>query len=361
MRLTVGDVLAQLRSEGLGTPAADPLARAALARSQADDAPWYLRAAVGFGAWIATAFLLGFLFTLVEPEDLSSIVVGLVLLPLAVWLRREAAGEFLRHGAVALALAGQGLVMAGVGEMTDSGTWVGAVGGLLSVALIWLMPDRIHRFLATVVGSISALVAVGAFRESVAYEVVTLALVALTGYVWRVGLGHRSDAAAEMLEPVGYGVIVALFLALSFSGATSAALIGELGESERIPHLGPLTTIGITAALGALGLAILDEHGVPRQSGLTFGTLAGVAALGLGALYSPGVVAGAAVLALAFDRRNRVLMGLGIVGLFVFGSMYYYSLALTLLEKSGVLIGTGLLFLAVRSRLPRAPDPETTR
>ena len=56
----------------------------------------------------------------------------------------------------------------------------------------------------------------------------------------------------------------------------------------------------------------------------------------------------------SFDRRNRVLLGLAIVFLLVFGSMYYYSLHLTLLEKSAVLAGSGALLLAIRQRI--APD-----
>ena len=54
---------------------------------------------------------------------------------------------------------------------------------------------------------------------------------------------------------------------------------------------------------------------------------------------------------LAFDRRNPVLLGLGVLFLLVFASVFYYSLNLTLLEKSGVLVGSGVLLFAVRRAL----------
>jgi uncharacterized membrane protein len=83
----------------------------------------------------------------------------------------------------------------------------------------------------------------------------------------------------------------------------------------------------------------------------------GALALGASASSSPGIVAGAAVLILAFDRRNPVLVGMAVVFLLVFGAAYYYNLDLTLLEKSGVLVGSGLLLLAIRSRLvPRGSE-----
>ena len=63
---------------------------------------------------------------------------------------------------------------------------------------------------------------------------------------------------------------------------------------------------------------------------------------------------------LGFDRRNPLLIELAVAYLLVFGAMYYYSLDLTLLEKSGILVGSGALCLAVRALLgaPRAARSE---
>jgi hypothetical protein len=293
-------------------------------------------------------------------DGASMIVLGLPLAAIAVWVRRRATAEFVRQGSVALALVGQGLLIMGPAEAADSAPIAGAVGVLTSILLVRLVPDRVYRFLATVIGSVSGLVAVSGLREPIAHELAVIALVAAAAYVWRVGVRARDEETAAMLEPVGYGLVVSIFLALSFSGASAGGLSRELGTMRARAHLGPLTTLGITTALGALAVAVLAEHGATWRSRVGFATLAGVAALGLGALSSPGIVAGAAVLALAYDRRNPVLLGIGIVFLVGFGSLYYYSLSLTLLEKSGVLVGTGLLFLAIRSRLGERSSPETS-
>src|SRR5688500_20365112 len=101
--------------------------------------------------------------------------------------------------------------------------------------------------------------------------------------------------------------------------------------------LGPATTIGITLAFMALVWKIIDEHGASHSSAKSFAALAGVAALGAGALSSPGIVAGATALVLAFDRRNKVLLGLAVVFLPVFGSAYFYSLVFTILVNPVVI------------------------
>jgi uncharacterized membrane protein len=54
-----------------------------------------------------------------------------------------------------------------------------------------------------------------------------------------------------------------------------------------------------------------------------------------------------------FANGNRVLIGLGIAALVGYLSHYYYSLQATLLEKSVLLMCTGLVLLAARFALHR--------
>jgi uncharacterized membrane protein len=65
------------------------------------------------------------------------------------------------------------------------------------------------------------------------------------------------------------------------------------------------------------------------------------------------------VLVIGFANGNRVLAGLGIIAMLGYLSHYYYSLQITLLEKSAVLACTGIALLAARVALQRY-WPETT-
>lgn len=352
LQLRMRDVLAQLNAEGLATPGADDLIRAELRTESDDDMPWYVRIAVGLGAWIATWTLFGLIGALVGLDDaMTRLVLGLLLVSGAVVLRRGSHAEFLRQASVAAALAGHGLVLTGVGDLVDSAEFTGIAGVVLSALLIWLFPDRIYRFLSAMAGAVCWLVFAYAMELPYGFEIATLGLVALTAYVWRGKLRDLDPMTEEMLEPVKYALVVTLFGALLIGEAYHFGGGGPARDELQGVRLGPLTTIGITLALVALVWKIIDEQGASHGSVRSFAALAGAAALGAGALSTPGIVAGAAVLTLAFDRRDKVLLGMAVVFLLVFGSVYYYSLNLTLLEKSGVLAGSGVLLLAIRRRL----------
>jgi Domain of unknown function (DUF4401) len=352
VRRSVADVLAALRAEALATPDADAPARAALVAELRDDLPWYLRAAMGVGAWTATAFFLAFLMLTLGVENHTlRLTAGAALVGAAFWVRRTTDSEFMRQAAVAASLAGQGLMLAGFHELFDSARATAVFSALLSVVLIWFMPDRTHRFLSTLAFVVATFVAVIDDRTLRGFEIVTLTTAALTAAAWRARLAQHGERVAEVLVPVGYGLVLALFAALLFGTSTR---FGHFGfDSGRTVILGRATTIGIMIGLTLLVWKIGDEQGESSNRSTTFAALAGVVALGLTTLSSPGIIAGAAVLTLAFDRRDRVLLGMGVIFLLVFGSVYYYSMHITLLEKSGVLAGSGALLVAIRQRLAR--------
>jgi uncharacterized membrane protein len=278
------------------------------------------------------------------------IIVGSLLVTGAVYLRRVSVSEFRKHAAVAASLAGQGLILASIHEITDSPKITAAALVALAVALMPVIQDSLHRFLSTLAASAGLYVMI--IDDGLpGFEAVTIVLVIIVALVWRYRVGERSSKVASLLEPVGYATVVALF------GALLAGTMTQLGNMSLDPgvniRVGRATTIAVMVLLALFVWKINDEH---RMSGTTsgFAAISGVLALGLATLSSPGIITGAAILALAHDRRNRVLLGMGIVFLLVFGSVYYYSLHITLLEKASVLVGSGLLLLAIRYRMVRA-------
>jgi hypothetical protein len=371
MRLTIGDVVNQLVAEGLAPPESIEKARAALQGADDPSPPWFARVIAGFGAWVATAFLIGFLvITKIVDEEWSAIIVGAILVVAAVFVRRNAGAEeeFKRQLAFAASLAGQVLVIVGVVGETESGALAGLVALAMSGALVPLVPDQAHRFMSGLIGSIAAFAAmadlhlawtlgpVGPLGTVVirGSDLAALAIVAAATYVWRIAIRERPRETAEMLEPVGYGMIAGTFAVLLFSSIFAIAddLVRGTGSTRvNAWHLGPLTTIGITAALVALELAIFSEQRVTPRVEAVVVAVAATVLLGLLTLSTPGIMAAITVLTLGFDRRNRILIGLAIVFLIKFASFYYYSLRMTLLEKSIVLVASGLLLLAARAYL----------
>lgn len=353
MRLSVADVLRELRTERLATDAADAPARAALQPELDADLPWFLRIAVGLGAWFATAFLLGFVAAVAQrDEPIARIIVGAVLIAVGGYARRSTVSEFRKHGAIACSMAGQGLILAGVHELGDSARLTAAVLIAMSLGLLWIVRDALHRFLSTLAAVVAVyILVIGEHPTGAGYEMVTIALAVGASLVWRFKVGNRSPATAEMLQPAGYALIVVLFAAMLAATVTHFHTVSM--DPGRGVRLGNALTIAVMLLLAYLAWRINDEH---RMSGTRagFAAITGVLVLGVATLSSPGIIAGAAVLALAFDRRDRVLLGMGVIFLLVFGSVFYYSLHVSLMEKAGVLTGSGLLLLAIRHRLVRA-------
>ena len=62
----------------------------------------------------------------------------------------------------------------------------------------------------------------------------------------------------------------------------------------------------------------------------------------------PGILAALLVLTLGFWRNSRDLMALAAIFLVFYIWAYYYSLEWTLLAKSLVLLGSGIILLALR-------------
>ena len=368
MRLTVADVFTQLVAEGLALPASIEKVRTALEGAVDTSPPWFARVIAGVGAWVATAFLIGFLvITKIVDEKTSAIIVGALLVVAAAYVRRmaDAEEEFKRQLAFAASLAGQVLVIVGVTSETESAALAGLVALLMSVVLIPLVPDQAHRFMSGLIGSIAAFATMADLHLAWTLggarpfgpvvvrgsDFAALAIVAAAAYIWRISLRDRSRGAAEMLEPVGYGIIAAMFAVLLFSSIFAVAddlVRGTRSTRANAWHLGPLTTVGITTALIALERATFAEQRVKPQIEAIVMAVAATALLGVVTLSTPGIMAAIAVLTLGFDRRNRILIGLATVFLVKFASFYYYSLRMTLLEKSVVLVASGLLLLAAR-------------
>ena len=79
-----------------------------------------------------------------------------------------------------------------------------------------------------------------------------------------------------------------------------------------------------------------------------FAILASTILLAILLYQAPGIIAAIILLLLAFQRGNRVLMGIAIIFLVVFFVAYYYHLNITLLMKSLTLMSAGACLLILR-------------
>jgi hypothetical protein len=348
LKPSLREILTRLREQGALAPDAEPRAMTAMETywRSAAATPWYVRVLIGFGAWLAACFLILFFALLTKLRDETAIfVLGLFLCGATVGLRRVSSQVFLSQLSLAFCLTGQALFLFGLATLTRSATATALGALLLELTLLFLYPDRVLRFLATM-GAAQALL-------FLAYQPRVLALVDLT-LVGLAALLHLLFLYQGRLHRGRGGVLVspvAFALAVTFLGALLGRCFQHLGREFRLEGSeSPL-------AILTLGLAIVTMYTAARvlqEVGIEVSGIAGVtvfASLGLTALITlntPGVIAAAGVLALAFHRRSVVMLGLAVVFLIGFGVLYYYDLNLSLLAKSGALLGSGLVLLGLR-------------
>ena len=348
LELTFRELLPRLEAEGLADAAA---VEGALAAQEATT-PWFVRVLVGFGAWVSALFLIGFVGAAVfRLSDEALLVLGLVCCTAATWVRRAREGVFVEQLALAVALMGQGLVIGAATQLTDSVRWGAAVTLALAGVMLVAYPDRVQAFLSASMGVFAALFLVRVLRVPLAADVALLA-VALLAHAALLGkarllrgvLGARTAATLA-------GLVTALLLALLLRSQADVyrALLDAAPGAAR----SALLTVGLALLLLATGASALREGGAaqPREALVLAGLT--VALLALLTLQTPGIVGAAGVMALAFHRRSPVLVGLAIVFALLAGTAHYYDLSLTLLQKSGALVGSGLLLLALRPLLLR--------
>jgi Na+/phosphate symporter len=325
--------------------------------------PWYVRVMLGIAGWIGAMFLLGFVgagLAFIIDSSAAALMLGAGCCAAAGVLFRNFEGQdFSAQFALALSLAGQGLMIIGLGQVlkAEDPPLYFAVAGM-EAGLALAVPNFLHRVLA----------AAGA-AVALALAVVQLSLHGLAAPVLCAGLAliwldpGRWGGGGRLWRPIGYGLVLALLMVETFRllGAQSLFDTGT-NNSAGMSIYGPWIGRGLTAAvLLAVAVLLCLREGFAASSRITLAAAGAALVVGAVSLNAPGLASALLILLLGFAAGNRILMALGVLSLLGFVGHYYYSLQATLLAKSGLLAVTGLCLLAayfvLRRGAFRAEEP----
>ncbi|HEX8821907.1 MAG TPA: DUF4401 domain-containing protein [Archangium sp.] len=364
LKPSLRDVVSQLQVEGVLAGDAQALAGTALASRQdvTTGTPWFVRILTGFGAWVASLFLIAFIALVVTAsEEVGAIILGLLLTGGAVVVRRMGNNVFLTQLALSTGLAGQALFVGGMGSLTDSGEAAAAATLGLGLVLLFVYPDTIQRFLSALSASLALLILL---RLTVPGVLVDVALVGLTVLAHLLFLQQgrlQAGRWGEVVTPTAFGLVTVLFSVLLMR-TWFQDFYGSLFREGAVELPPGVLTLGLAVVTLYSAWRVLEETGVDTggTAGVTaFATLVLLAVL---TFRTPGVIAAAGVLLLGFHRRNVVLLGMAVAFILNFGVSYYYDLELSLLAKSLALLGSGLVMLGLRLFiLRRFPAVEEVR
>lgn len=326
--------LGQLLREAGADEATLAAAADVLAQGHADTLPWYVRAATGFGAWMAACTALAFL-GLIGFFGASGLNVALSLgMAFAGARLAMQQMEFLRQLAVALGLCAQGLLLFSLARLEVGATSVALAGTSMAAILFVFHRDPAHRFLCAIGVPAGLLSLAGLHEAPRAGEVVMLGAIGLAAWAGRW-------PARAWVAPGRFGLLVTGLVVLCVS----------LGGEWRDRWLSELSGVGLTAGLAVFVLAEMQALGAPVWGRAV--ALAVLLVVGWLSLIAPGVPAALLVLGLAVRERDRLMLALGVVFLGLFLAGFYHSLVLPLWHKAGLLMGSGALVLGVRALVSR--------
>lgn len=184
-------------------------------------------------------------------------------------------------------------------------------------------------------------------------------LVAVTATAWMVVSGlHDGLHVLVLCEMVGIGILFtnlwrsAALRPMAYALAVSLplTLLLVLAPVERVHTSWWPSRMILTAGLLWLYQWVAGGWAPLRKPPLIWAV---VATLLLGAVSTPGVLAGIGLLVLGYGRPDRLLLGLGALFFPAFIGIYYYNLDTPLVAKSWILAASGAVLLLARWGLSR--------
>ncbi len=297
-----------------------------------DESPWYVIALTTVSAWIGALLLLLFLIAAKwMREGPEFIGAGVVFMAFSVALGHLMRRPFPQQIGIALGVAGPASLGFGVYDVWESPEMAWMTVAASAVLLFFAQPNRIHRFLSVVVAvfGAAALIAVSSWQDGL--HLLVLAL--LLGAVYLFEQESHLDARrlAGHTRPLAFGMMLALPVLLFVTDA--ADLYPEL-------HSMWISSAGLSA-----GLLYVVWRLAPRL------VLAFVPVFLFFAFDQPGLIASVALMLLAYARGQRVVAVLLLAAFVAHAGYLLYDLDVSLLHRSMLLAGSGLVLLAMSAVL----------
>jgi uncharacterized membrane protein len=172
---------------------------------------------------------------------------------------------------------------------------------------------------------------------------------ALVAWLWLTE--NQWLAHSDRVRPVSYALTLS---AIQMHGLTffSAQELSSMAYERRFASgvdLIPVNEVVLGVILVLTVASLLRRHRVEFTSPQGMVALATAAVLALISQHATGLAVAWTLILLGFANGHRVLLGLGLCAFWAYLSRYYYFLHLSLLDKSYLLIATGLFLLALRS------------
>lgn len=315
------------------------------------ESAWYIRVMQGFAGWLASVFLLGFFgvaFVWIFENDnmifLTAIGLGLCTGAYTLF-RQQKSNDFLDQLGLAFSLCGQLMVAFAIFQGLDNSTLSLFSLAAFQASLAFIMPNYIHRVASTWFAAIAffwGLNRIGIYGLAPIVISVLFTVLWLNDYRW----GNKRN----LFEPIAFGLAISM---VHFNGQI---LFGDdlmHYHQTNVPTWWMTAVPWVTTALTAINFLylvvfILNKRHIALDSSNGVKALMGGTALMLTGLPIVGASGALIILLVGFHCQRKTLMALGVIVLVSFFSYYYYNLDISLLHKSLILMGAGVVLFFAR-------------
>ncbi len=307
--------------------------------------PWYLRVLVGFSGWLASFFLFGFIALLFPGILFDSntgylSVIGLVFCFASYCLYRFIdQNDFTSQLALCFSLCGQlVLAIAWVIKSHESFFVFFVLAGYQAL-LAYLFPNFLHRVLCTWFASISLYWGFSTLNLSILANAL---IISTTVALWTQE--HNWGKNRKQNEAFGFGLAIAL---LHLAG--QFLFVGDIAREVRNLDYTAYQQ-ELTFVLLLVVFSLLVRH-IFRVANIEHNPIKTIRLILISAIYAalawfvPSAASALLLVTLGFYTQRKSLMALGTLALVTFVSWYYYFLDQSLLYKSIILMGLGLVAL----------------
>lgn len=305
---------------------------------------WIIRMLIAAGAWIAAINIISFLFLMqVFENEGVMLVAGLAIVGVSVAYTRFSKPNFITEPLVmVLNFCGQGLILAGVGIITEHVVSFCVAAFFLQLIILAVTRNHIQRMVAVVTMPLAVF---GLLWDQEAYVLIApilgaLALIYAVAWANEASIIQRFKSKLSYFNAFAYGIPLALIL-LNYIG-DNTWIMGDITLYPWVQSV--FIIIGILVMLGKG----LKERGLAKH----LPVFLVVSTLFLAPLVmAPGVLLGLLLIIIGNLRGHLKLLVLGVLTLTYFMILFYYNMETTLLIKSVLMMASGALLIGARFAL----------
>lgn len=292
-----------------------------------------------FGGFLATLAFLGFMAIAgFYDSDLALLIFGIVFIITAIWLNKKYDKLIIDTFSVSLYITGFVLLVFALSDMGMDENIIAIIVIVIAVMCLTVTQNYILSFLSILAISLSfmAIIIFNSFYNLIHAYLAAYTLILTYVFLNEAKLISSSKKLSRLYNPVRIGLIISL-------------LFGFIAIGKR--HLIPISEnyIWISSVVMIL-IALYLIHTILKINGVKAlkdkGMIYGVSLLILlSTIFSPSISGAIILILLSFLVNYKTGLGIGIIALIYFISQYYYDLNFTLLTKSMMLFGSGIMFL----------------